>query len=357
MSFQVQLQPSGHSFSVDAGETILAAAMRHGVTLPYGCRVGRCGACMATLHSGNIGYTGTTPPGLAPEELAANKILVCQAHPESDLVLESRELARAGDITIKNLPARVHDLVALTHDIMRLRLKLPASERLQFMAGQYIEILLKDGRRRAFSIANAPHDDEFIELHIRLIPGGEFTHTVFDQMKPKAMLRIEGPLGTYALDESSTRPIILIGGGTGFAPLKGMLEHAFYISDDRPLHLFWGVRAKRDLYHLEQLEKWQATHANFRCTLVLSEPAEADHWRGATGWVMDAVLDQYPDLSGHDLYMSGPPIMIDAARTRFLEHGLPEQHMFSDAFEYAADTKPAELEPQACCRPALNRRC
>jgi CDP-4-dehydro-6-deoxyglucose reductase len=156
MSFQVQLQPSGHAFSVDTGETILAAALRHGVMLPYGCRVGRCGACMATLRAGSIAYQGKTPPGLEPDELAANKILVCQAHPESDLVLETRELARAGDIQIKNLPARVHDLLALTHDIMRVRLKLPASERLQFMAGQYIEILLKDGRRRAFSSPTRP---------------------------------------------------------------------------------------------------------------------------------------------------------------------------------------------------------
>lgn len=339
MPFQVHLHPSGRQFSVEPGETVLAAALRHGVTLPYGCRVGRCGTCMATLRAGRIGYDGDVPPGLEPYDIAANKFLVCQARPETDLVIETRELVRAGDIPIKNLPARIQDLETLTHDIMRLRLKLPDSERMQFMAGQYIEILLKDGRRRAFSIANAPHDDAFIELHIRLVPGGQFTHTVFEEMKPKAMLRIEGPLGTYYLREDSPRPMILMGGGTGFAPLKGMLEHAFYIGIERPLHLFWGVRTRQDLYMQDLIQGWLAQHPNFRYTPVLSEPSVDDHWDGETGLVMDAVARAYPDLHGHDVYMSGPPAMCDAARAGFLAHDLPLDQMFSDAFEFGADVR------------------
>jgi len=339
MPFQVHLHPSGCQFSVEPGETILAAALRHGVTLPYGCRVGRCGTCMATLRAGRIGYDGDLPPGLEPYDIVANKILVCQARPKTDLVIETRELVRAGEIPIKNLPARVQDLEVLTHDIMRLRLKLPDSERMQFMAGQYIEILLKDGRRRAFSIANAPHDDAFIELHIRLIPGGQFTHTVFEEMKPKAMLRIEGPLGTYYLREDSSRPMILMGGGTGFAPLKGMLEHAFYIGIERPLHLFWGVRTRQDLYMQDLIQGWLTQHPNFRYTPVLSEPSVDDHWDGKTGLVMDAVARDYPDLRGHDVYMSGPPAMCDAARECFLAHDLPLDQMFSDAFEFGADVR------------------
>lgn len=339
MPFQVQLQPSGRQFSVEPGETVLAAALRQGLMLPYGCRAGLCGTCMATLRAGRVGYGDEMPLALEPDDIAAHKILVCQALPETDLVLESRELARAGEIPIKNLPARVQDIEALTHDIMRLRLKLPDSERLQFLAGQYIEILLKDGRRRAFSMANAPHDDAFIELHIRLVPGGEFTHTVFEEMKPKAMLRIEGPLGAYYLREDSAWPVILMGGGTGFAPLKGMLEHAFHSGMERPLHLFWGVRAHRDLYMQELIQDWLAAHPNFRYTPVLSEPTPDDHWDGETGLVMDAVARAYPELGGHDIYMSGPPPMCDAGRTRFLEHGAPIERMFSDAFEFAADTR------------------
>ncbi len=339
MSFLVQLQPSGHAFRVEPGESILAAALRQGIMLPYGCRAGSCGSCMATLRAGRIRYDGATPVGLEPDEIAANRILVCQAIPETDLVLETRELARAGEIPVKNLPARVQDIEHLTHDIMRLRLQLPASERMQFFAGQYIEILLKDGRRRAFSIANAPHDDAFIELHIRLVPGGQFTHIVFDELKPKAMLRIEGPLGSYYLREDSPRPVILMGGGTGFAPLKGMLEHAFHIGFDKPLHRFWGVRARRDLYMQELIQGWLAAHPTLRYTPVLSEPGMVDHWAGETGTVVEAVERAYPDLSGFDIYMSGPPPMCDAARERFLTLGVPIEQMFSDAFEFAADTR------------------
>lgn len=339
MSFHIQLKPSGRRFTVETGETVLAAALRQGLVLPYGCRVGACGACMATLLAGRIGYAGPTPTALEAEDISAGRILVCQAVPETDLVLEAREIVTAADIEIKNLPARVEDITPLTHDVMRLRLRLPASERLQFLAGQYLEILLKDGRRRGFSLANAPHDDAFIELHIRLIPGGHFTEYVFQEMKPKAMLRIEGPLGSYYLREDSPRPVILMGGGTGFAPLKGMLEHAFHIGFDRPLHLFWGVRARRDFYLQELIEGWLAEHPNFRYTPVLSEPEPGDAWTGETGLVMDAVARAYPDLSGHDVYMSGPPAMCEAARACFLAHGLPAGQMFSDAFEFAADTR------------------
>lgn len=339
MSFLVKLQPSGREFPVEPGESILAAALRQGVMLPYGCRVGSCGSCMATLRAGRITYAGPTPVGLEPDDIAADRILVCQAIPETDLVLEARELERAGEIPVKNLPARVHDIEHLTHDIMRLRLQLPASERMQFLAGQYIEILLKDGRRRGFSIANAPHDDAFMELHIRLVPGGEFTHYVFEELKPKTMLRIEGPLGSYYLREDSPRPVILMGGGTGFAPLKGILEHAFHIGVQRPIHLFWGVRGRRDLYMQDQIQGWLAAHPNLRYTPVLSEPAAEDHWDGETGTVVEAVERAYADLGDFDIYMSGPPPMCDAARERFLKLGVPIGQMFSDAFEFAADTR------------------
>lgn len=340
MSFLVKLEPSGREFPVEPGESILAAALRQGVMLPYGCRVGSCGSCMATLRAGRITYAGPTPVGLEPDDIAADRILVCQAIPQTDLVLEARELERAGEIPVKNLPARVHDIEHLTHDIMRLRLQLPASERMQFLAGQYIEILLKDGRRRGFSIANAPHDDAFMELHIRLVPGGEFTHYVFEELKPKTMLRIEGPLGSYYLREDSPRPVILMGGGTGFAPLKGILEHAFHIGVQRPIHLFWGVRGRRDLYMQTLIQGWLAAHPNLRYTPVLSEPAADDDWHGDTGTVVEAVERAYVNqLSDFDIYMSGPPPMCDAARERFLNLGVPIEQMFSDAFEFAADTR------------------
>lgn len=344
MSFKVQLQPSGRSFEVAPGETLLQAALRQGLLLPYGCRSGSCGSCAGQLLSGHIHYPQGQPDGLDVAAEQAGTILVCQAVPLTDLALATRELRAPGDIEIKNLPARVVARDSLTHDTLRLRLQLPSAERLQFMAGQYVDILLKDGRRRSFSIANAPHDDATLELHIRLIPDGQFTHYVFDAMRLKAMLRIEGPLGSYYLREDSPRPIILMGGGTGFAPLKGMLEHAFHTGLQRPMHLFWGVRAERDLYHQREIHNWCAQHKQFRYTPVLSEVAADSAWQGETGWVMDAVLRAYPDLTGHDLYMSGPPAMINAARELFLARGLPPEQMFSDAFEFAADSRSAAAD-------------
>jgi CDP-4-dehydro-6-deoxyglucose reductase len=230
----------------------------------------------------------------------------------------------------------VNKLEHLAHDVIRIYLKLPDTERLQFLAGQYIDVLLKDHAPRAFSIANAPHDDNFIELHIRNVSGGYFSDRVFNQMQEKAMLRIKGPLGTFFLREDTDRPAILIGGGTGFAPLKGMLEHAFHTGLEKPLHLYWGVRAKRDLYLKELPARWLQEHTNFSYTPVLSEPMPEDNWQGATGFVTDTVIRDYPDLSGHDIYMSGPPVMVEAGHRLFMQHGLDVSRFFSDAFEYAA---------------------
>ncbi|MGB5541190.1 MAG: CDP-6-deoxy-delta-3,4-glucoseen reductase, partial [Gammaproteobacteria bacterium] len=286
--------------------------------------------------SGTVAYPGGTPPALNETDAAAGKALFCQARAASDLLIVVREVDAARDIEVKTLPCRVEKLEHLAHDVIRIYLKLPANDRMQFLAGQYIDVLIKDHEPRAFSIANAPHDDRFIELHIRYVEGGLFTDQVFHSMKAKAMWRIRGPLGTFFLREESNRPAILIGGGTGFAPIKGILEHAFEIGIDKPLHLFWGVRAKRDLYLDTLPQQWLKEHPDFRYTPVLSEPQDDDNWTGATGFVTDEVIKQYPDLSGHDVYMSGPPVMVHAGHDLFMQHGLDESRFFSDAFEYAA---------------------
>jgi CDP-4-dehydro-6-deoxyglucose reductase len=336
MTFQVRIQNSQHQFTVESGEAILDAALHQGVGLPYGCRNGACGSCVATLLAGSIEYPHGEPEALANTD-GNDQIVICQARARSDLVISTREVEAAGDIAIKRLPCRAEHLEHLSHDVMRVELKLPQSERLQFLAGQYIEFILKDGRRRAFSIANAPHQDEYLELHIRHVPGGTFTGHVFDEMKNRALLRIEGPLGSFYLREQSPRPVLMMAGGTGFAPLKGMLEHAFHIGFDRPFHLFWGVRAKRDLYLDELPRKWEQQHTNFKYTPVLSEPRPEDQWQHATGLVHETLMARYPDLSAFDIYMSGPPPMIEAATHAFDAHGAQANHMYSDAFEFASD--------------------
>ena len=336
MSFRISVPASGHEFDVEQDETVLEAALRQGIGLPYGCRNGACGKCAGELISGEVKYARELS-SLALEQQQQGKTMFCQAYPQTDLEIKVREIINNRDIETKILPCRVETMQLLTHDIMKLELKLPETERLQFLAGQYIEFLLKDGKRRAFSIANAPHDDALIELHIRHVPDGQFGDYVFDGMKVKELMRLEGPLGSYYLREESERPIILMGGGTGFAPLKGMLEHAFHVGLNRPIHLFCGVRAYRDLYMDAMVKGWVQQHDNLKYTPVLSEPDEADNWQGKTGFVHEAIIDEYPDLSGYDVYMSGPPPMIKAGMDAFYAHGLPESQIYSDSFEYSDD--------------------
>lgn len=337
MTFQVTIQPSGHVFTVEANESILDAGLRQGVALPYGCRGGVCGSCTATVLEGRVGYPFGEPQGLAAYDEEHGKAFLCMAAPETDLVLASPQAGTEPDLEIKALPVRVERLRKLAEDVMEMTLKLPASERLRFLAGQYIDILLKDGTRRGFSLANAPFDDQVLELHIRRVAGGKFTQEVFATLKPKALLRIEGPLGNFYLHESS-RPRILVGGGTGLAPLKSMLEQMMAQGLDRPVYLYWGVRAKADLYFDSVIRSWTSRHPLLHYVPVLSAPQPHDHWQGRTGWVHEAVVADFPDLSGHDVYLSGPPPMIAAARPVFLAQGLPDNQYFSDAFEYSPDT-------------------
>ncbi|MGB5734126.1 MAG: CDP-6-deoxy-delta-3,4-glucoseen reductase [Thiohalocapsa sp.] len=334
MSFVIRTEPGNHSFTVEADQTILEAAIQQRVGLPYGCRDGKCGSCTAELLSGQVDYPSGKTHALTgqPEDAC----LTCQAVPTSDLLLRVSELETTAEIAVRNLPCRIAEKRMLNHDVIRLRLKLPDGQRLQFLAGQYLEFILADGRKRAFSMASAPHDDELIELHVRRVPGGEFTDFVFDEMQEKAILRIQGPLGSFVLREASQRPMIFIGGGTGFAPVKGLLEHAFHLGIERPMTLYWGVRSRRDLYLAELPEQWAAEHANFTYVPVLSEP-DAD-WDGRQGFVHQAVLEDHPEIAGYDVYMSGPPIMVEAGRGAFEARGLSMDHMFSDAFEWAADS-------------------
>ena len=331
MSFLTRTEPAGHAFTVEAGETLLAAAMRQAVGLPYGCRNGTCGSCAARLMTGQVDYPAGMTEGLAgkPE----GSCLTCQAVPLTDIVLQVAEVKCIAELEVRILPCRVERKELLSPDVMRLYLKLPEGQRLHFLAGQYLEFILRDGRRRAFSIANAPHDDATIELHIRHVPGGEFTDFVFSRLQERSILRIQAPLGTFTLREDSDRPLLLIGGGTGFAPLKGMIEHAFHKGFERPMHLYWGARTRRDLYLPELPLDWVRTHPNFSYTPVLSEPGP--DWTGRIGLVHTAVVVDYPDLSSFDVYLSGPPAMVEAARCAFAACGLGTGRLFYDTFEYA----------------------
>jgi len=337
MSFKVTVPATGHEFKIEDNETVLEAALRQGIGLPYGCRNGACGKCAGDVISGTVEYDKDALRSNAADQHDAGKTIFCQACAISDIQIAVREIEKSQDIEIKTLPCRVECKELLTHDVMKIELRLPETERLQFLAGQYIEFLLKGGKRRAFSIANAPHDDDVIELHIRHVPDGQFGDYVFDGLEEKTLLRIEGPFGNYYLREHNGRPVILVGGGTGFAPLKGMLEHAFHVGFNNPVHLFCGVRALRDLYMDGSVKSWSESHGNLKYTAVLSDPLDEDNWQGKTGYVHEAIVETYPDLSGYDVYLSGPPPMIKAGMDAFYKHGLPEDQIFSDSFEYSDD--------------------
>ena len=341
---KVTVQPSKHEFQVEPGETVLAAALRQGVMLPYGCKNGACGSCKGKILSGEVDYGHYHARVLTEAERAQGKALFCQAKPLGELVIESRTIGAAKDIAVRLLPCRVQKLDKVADDVMIVLLKLPANERLQFLAGQYIDFLLKGGERRSFSMANAPHADEFLELHIRHVAGGSFTDHVFGKMKERDILRMEGPLGSFFLREDSTKPVVFVASGTGFAPIKSILESAFKRGVSRPMVLYWGCRRPKDLYldHLPQ--KWAQEHSNFRYVPVVSEGLPEDAWRGRTGFVHRAVLEDFPDLSAHQVYACGVPVMVDSAKRDFTTlRGLPEDEFYADSFTTQADLAADEL--------------
>ena len=303
--------------------------------------------------AGNFTHGKARLEVLNEEERQLGFALFCCAQARSDLCIESREIRSLTDIPVRTLPARVHRLTRAAPDVMIIELKLPANERLQFLAGQYVDILLKDGRRRAFSLANAPHDDELLQLHVRRVAGGRFTGHVFNAMQERDLLRLRGPQGTFFQREESMKPMLLIAGGTGFAPIKSIVEHALAESSERTMHVYWGGRTRVDLYLLDLAAQWPFLCKRVRFTPVLSDPTCDDDWSGRTGLVHRAAINDHPDLSAYQAYVCGSPAMVAAAREDFVLHcGLPPDEFFADSFDFAADTRVAidtaqHLNPQA----------
>ena len=340
---KVKVQPSGHEFDVQEGESVLTAALRQHLVLPYGCRNGACGSCKGRIVEGRVDYGVYQRKALTEEEKAQGKALFCQAKPLTELVIEARTIGAARDIPIRTLPCRVQKMERLADDVMALHLRLPANERLQFLAGQYVEFLLKGGSRRSFSMGNAPHDDELIQLHVRHVAGGQFTDHVFGKMKERDILRLEGPLGTFFLREDSAKPIVFVASGTGFAPIKSIIEHALHKGVTRPMVLYWGGRRAKDLYMDALARQWPIEYVP-----VISDALPEDNWSGRTGFVHRAVMQDFPDLSGHQVYACGVPVMVDSARKDFTALcKLPDEEFFADSFTTQADlVQPAAPSPK-----------
>lgn len=341
MSFTVTVQPSGRTFSVDRDEPVLHAAIRQGIGLPYGCKDGACGSCKSRLIEGRVIHGAHQLKALSAEEEAAGLILTCCAAPQSDLVVEARTVPGAGEFPIRKMPARVARIVKAAPDVAVLSMQLPANDPLRYRAGQYVEFILRDGARRSYSMANAPHtvtERPFIELHVRHMPGGKFTDHVFGAMQEKEILRLEGPFGSFFLREDSDRPVVLLASGTGFAPIKAILAHMAFKAITRPTVLYWGARRRADLYLHEWAVQAAQTMPNLRYVPVLSEAAPEDGWTGRTGFVHHAVMQDLPDLSGHQVYACGAPIMVESAQRDFVAKcGLPADEFYADSFTSEAD--------------------
>ena len=332
---RISTSPSPHAFDARPGETILEAALRHGVRLPYSCRDGACGVCKGAILQGTVAYGIHQADALTDSEKRAGKALFCRAVPLCDLEIEFYEREALKQVPVRIMTCRVRAMRRLAPEVMALSLARPAGESLDFLAGQHLDVLLEDGARRSFSFANPPHDNELIELHIRRIAGGRFTTRVFTDMKVGDELRIEGPLGTF-LEDDSDAPTIFLAGATGFAPVKSILEHRFHIGSRNRMLLYWGVRSRSDLYMADLPTAWQRDHPNFSFVPVLSAPLPEDRWEGRTGLVHEAVLADFPDLRGYLIYVCGSMQMVHTARPAFLARGLPEDMCISDAFLPAA---------------------
>lgn len=335
----VRIEPHGRTIRVRSGQPVLDAALAAGLNLPHSCKSGHCSSCRARLRTGEIRYPNGRPLGITAAEEQGGHILLCQARPLTDLVVEARLIASAGDVEIKTLPCRIARLTPLAPDVMQVWLRLPAVETLRFQPGQYLDVLLEGGRRRSFSIASPPHDSELLELHVRRVPGGGFTDRLFGTLDAGALLRIEGPVGQFTY-RPGTSPVLMIAGGTGFAPLKSMLRHLLENEkqDGRDIHFYWGARKPLDLYEEALVLDWTRRHPRLRFTAVLSESTAPDLGSPRrNGWVHEAVLADHPDLAAFDVYAAGPPAMIEAIRTTFPRHGLDPDRLHFDSFDYAPD--------------------
>lgn len=342
MSLKVTVLPSNHEFTVKDEQTVLDAALEAGLVLPYSCRNGTCSTCKGKIVSGSFEAGAAPAHILDADELAQGYTLLCQARPGTDLVIEAQVVRLASDIEVRKMPSRIMSIDELTPDVRVLKVQLPTSQPFHYHPGQYLEFILRDGQRRSYSMANLPSDSNLIELHVRHMPGGAFTDHVFaageTAMKVREILRVEGPHGSFFLREDSDKPIVFVASGTGFAPIKALVERMIETGSRRPAVFYWGGRRPRDLYMHDMAQQWEQTLSNFKYVPVVSDALESDGWTGRTGFVHHAVMADIPDLSGYQVYACGAPVMVESARHDFtMTNGLPEGEFFADAFTSEAD--------------------
>lgn len=328
MGHVVTVDPVGKTYEAQADTSILDAGLKAGVVLKHGCRDGQCGDCRTELKSGRVEY----PEGLVLSEtdIAGTTVLTCQAKALSDVVLHSPEVTSFEGVTVQKVAARVMGKEQLADDVVKLTCKLAPGTVFNYVPGQYVDLTIKNVVTRSYSMATAGIVDGSIELHIRLVPGGQATPMIFEDVQLKNVVTIEGPFGTFYLRDSDA-PAIFLASGTGFAPIKALMEQLIANGSRRQVHLYWGGRRAQDLYMDHLCRQWQAELDWFKYTPVLSD--DLDDWAGRTGFVHAAVMEDYSDLSGCQVYACGAPVVIDSARRDFVARcGLDQRDFFADAF-------------------------
>ncbi len=343
MKYRITVMPAGKEFVAEPEQTILDAALAAGITLPYSCKAGACSTCKGRVLAGDIAQGPHQEGSLSAEEEEQGYALFCCATARSDLTIQARIVEGIEGITIRKMPVRVREMERVIDDVMVITLQLPASQKVEFRAGQYLEIILKSGERRSYSMANAPHVEGVLEIHVRHMPGGVFTDQVFGAVEPtlkvRDILRCELPMVSFFLREDSDKPIVLLASGTGFAPVKSMVEHMRHTGLRRPVRFYWGGRRPRDLYMDALAREWADSITDFEYIPVVSDALPEDNWQGRTGLVHRAVMDDLPSLADYQVYACGSPAMVAAAHQDFIAlRELPEEEFFADAFTSQADS-------------------
>lgn len=339
ISYRIWVVGLDEPIACAADQSVLVAVRQAGWELPYSCNAGVCASCKGRVLSGRVAPGRAGDHALSESERAQGMALFCQARPLSDLVIEPRALTRIDPLARRRVAARVMRLDWLASDVVRMKLRFPAGEKVRFQAGQYLQVLLPDGQRRSYSMANPPHQNDGAELHIRVLPDGAFSQCLSGGLAAGDTVEVELPHGDFHWREQHEGPVVMLASGTGFAPLKSMLEDAFRRGLQRDISLYWGARTPRDLYLLDLARGWAATRG-IRFEPVISEPHAGDAWQGRTGLVHEAVLADHASLAAHAVYACGAPPMVAAARHDFTAlRGLSPDAFFCDAFAVA--TRPA----------------
>jgi CDP-4-dehydro-6-deoxyglucose reductase, E3 len=337
--YPVTFEPLDRTLSVRCGETILSAALANGYPLAHNCKSGVCGSCKAKITKGVVEHGGAGFRGISEKEQSEGFALLCQAKPLSAVTVVCQVVQAVEGVPIRRVACRVQELDLLADDVMRIRLKTPAKDPVNYLPGQYIDILMNSGIRRSLSVASSPDDGEFIELHLRNY-GGPFSTHVFNRMKVNDLLRLEGPMGTFFIREDSEKPIIFVASGTGFAPIKSMIEHEVRKDNHRSMTLYWGGRRPSDLYLDTLAQEWVNKHG-VHYVPVISDARAEDAWTGRTGFVHRAVMEDFPDLSGHQIYACGAPIVVQSAQHDFVSNcGLADSEFYADMFISSTPSNP-----------------